>query len=136
VVKDDDLLAMDTERKPRMDDKTFDSLLKLTATRSGRRRLLQATATAGIGGLLSRDGAAAQVVAEACQKRQSRCDRNRECECKNGRDFENVTCDRLPGKCDRTGDRCCGEAKATCDNDCDCCKGFKCNKDKKKCVKK
>ena len=37
---DDDLLAMDATRRNRMDDKTFDSLLKLTAASTGRRRLV------------------------------------------------------------------------------------------------
>ena len=54
-----------------MDGKTFDSLLKLTANSTGRRRLVQAAAAAGIGGFLSRGGATAQVVAEACQNRQT-----------------------------------------------------------------
>ncbi len=45
-----------------MDGKTFDSLLKLSATRTGRRRLLQAASAAGIGSLLTRGGAAAERV--------------------------------------------------------------------------
>lgn len=118
-----------------MDGKTFDSLLRLSATRTGRRRLLQATAAAGIGGLLSRGGAAAQFVAEACQRRQSKCNRNRQCQCKRGRQFENVICDPLPNKCDRNGDRCCGVRGATCDRDCDCCKGYQCNRNRNECVR-
>ena len=65
-----------------MDGKTFDSLLKLTATRSGRRRLLQAAA-AGIGGLLTRgDAAAGDVIAQACEPLQARCNKDRQCKCK------------------------------------------------------
>ena len=117
-----------------MDDKTFDSLVKLSATSTGRRRLLQAATAAGFGGLLTRGAAGAQqVVAEACQRLQSRCDRNRQCECKN---TVNVICDRLPGKCNKNGERCCGVARAKCQQDCDCCKGYKCNKDKNKCKRK
>jgi hypothetical protein len=37
-----------------MDNKTFDSLLKLSATSTGRRRLFQAAAAVGVGGLLTR----------------------------------------------------------------------------------
>jgi hypothetical protein len=132
---DDDLMAMDAKRRPRMDGKTFDSLLKLTATSTGRRRLVQAAAAAGIGGFLSRGGATAQVVAEACQNRQTRCNRTRQCECHSGEEFKNVACKPLAKKCDKNGDRCCGISKATCDNDCDCCKGHRCN-DQKECVKK
>lgn len=43
-----------------MDGTTFDSLTKLTATSTGRRRLVQAAAAAGIGGFLSRGGVAAE----------------------------------------------------------------------------
>ena len=60
-----------------MDGKTFDSLLKLTATSTGRRRLVQAVAGAGIGGLVSRGASAADFVADACQRRQSSCNRDR-----------------------------------------------------------
>jgi hypothetical protein len=121
-----------------MDDKTFDSLLRLGATRTGRRRLLQAASAAGIGGLLTRGGAAAQdVIAQACQNRQTKCNRNRQCQCKRGVEFENVICDRLTKRCNRnrSGDRCCGVAKATCDNDCDCCRGYQCNKNRNECVR-
>ena len=118
-----------------MDGKTFDSLLKLTATSTGRRRLVQAAAAAGIGGFLRRGGATAQVVAEACQDRQSRCDRDRQCECHSGDEFKNVVCDLLPDKCDKSGERCCGRARATCDRDCDCCKGHRCN-GQKQCERK
>jgi hypothetical protein len=131
---DDDLTAMDVNRRYRMDGKTFDSLLKLTATSTGRRRLVQAAAAAGIGGFVGRRGAAAGVVAEACQSRQSSCNRDRECECSSGDQFKNVVCDRLKKGCKKKGDRCCGRAKATCDRDCDCCKGHRCDNNKQ-CVK-
>jgi hypothetical protein len=130
---------MDAKRRHRMDDKTFDSLLKLSATRTGRRRLLQAASAAGIGGLLTRGGATAQdVIAQACQNRQTKCNRNRQCQCKRGAEFENVICDRLTKRCNRnrSGDRCCGVAKATCDNDCDCCRGYQCNKNRNECVRR
>ena len=117
-----------------MDGKTFDSLLKLTATSTGRRRLVQAVAAAGIGGLVSRGGAAAEVVAERCQRRQSSCNRDRQCKCNSGgANFENVVCDRLKKRCNNKGDRCCGRQGATCDVDCDCCLHHRCNN--KKCVK-
>ena len=132
---DDVLMAMDAKRRYRMDGKTFDSLTKLTSTSTGRRRLVQAAAAAGIGGFLGRSGATAQVVAEACQNRQSSCNRDRQCECNTGQEFKNVACRPLASKCDKNGDRCCGTSKATCDNDCDCCKGFRCNS-QDKCVKK
>jgi hypothetical protein len=119
-----------------MDDKTFDSLLRLSATRTGRRRLLQAASAAGIGGLLTRGGAAAQdVIAQACQNRQTKCNRNRQCQCKRGEKFENVICDPLSNKCNKNGDRCCGVKGATCDKDCDCCKGYQCNKNRNECVR-
>src|SRR4051794_37222789 len=118
---------MGSSRGSPMDDKTFDSLVKLTATRTGRRRLLQAAGAAGLGSLLTRGMAAAQdVVAEACQDRQTKCNRARNCECKNGNQFKHVVCKKLDNKCNKNGDRCCGEKNATCKKDCDCCKGFKC----------
>jgi hypothetical protein len=130
-----DLMAMDAKRRFRMDGTTFDSLTKLTATSTGRRRLVQAAAAAGIGGFLSRGGVAAEVVAEACQRRQSRCDRDRQCECSSGgAEFEHVVCDRLKKRCNNEGDRCCGRKGATCDVDCDCCRHHRCNS-QKKCVK-
>jgi hypothetical protein len=118
-----------------VDGRTFDSLIKLTSSRTGRRRLVQAAAAAGIGGFLGREGATAQVVAEACQRRGSKCDRDRECECHTGAEFKNVEC-RLPKKrCFDNEDEkhCCGLEGATCDKDCDCCKRHRC-KDKK-CVR-
>jgi hypothetical protein len=118
-----------------MDGNTFDSLLKLTATSTGRRRLLQAATAAGVGTLLTRGVAGAQdVIAEACQDRQTKCNRTRNCECKHGDQFKNVACEPLDNKCKKNGDRCCGKKGATCKEDCDCCKDFKCNN--KKCVKK
>ena len=126
---DDDPMAMEAKRRNCMDSKTFDSLLKLTATRTGRRRLVQAVAAAGIGGLLSRDGAAAGLQNAACQRRGSTCDRNRQCKCK---DESNVICDPLSRGCE-SGDRCCGVKGATCDRDCDCCKGYQCNRNKGLC---
>ena len=115
-----------------MDDKTFDSLLKLTATSTGRRRLLQGAA-AGVGGLLTGGVAEARnrFGAEACQGRGSKCNRNRNCRCK---DESNVICDPLARGC-RSGDRCCGVKDATCDRDCDCCKGYQCNRNKGLCVR-
>ena len=120
-----------------MDDKTFDSLAKLSVTSTGRRRLLQAAGAAGLGSLLTRGvaGAADEVVAEACQNRGSRCQRNRQCACKTGREFQNVICDPLPNRCNENGTRCCGIRDATCDRDCDCCKGFRCN-DNNRCERK
>ncbi len=115
-----------------MDDKTFDSLAKLSATSTGRRRLLQAAGAAGFGSLLTRGAAGAQdVVAEACQNLQSKCKRNRQCQCK---DRRNVICDPLStkGNC-RSGNRCCGTAQAECREDCDCCKGYKCNTNRREC---
>jgi hypothetical protein len=113
-----------------MDDKTFDSLLKLSASSTGRRRLFQAATAAGIGGLLSRGGVSA-ATAEACQARGSKCTRNRKCQCRNE---SNVICDPLARGC-QSGDRCCGVKGASCGKDCDCCKGYQCNKNKKKCVR-
>jgi hypothetical protein len=114
-----------------MDNKTFDSLLKLTATSTGRRRLLQATA-AGVGGLLTGGVAEAKnrFGVEACQARGSKCTRNRKCKCKGE---SNVICDPLARGCE-SGDRCCGVKGATCRKDCDCCTGYQCNRNKKKCV--
>jgi hypothetical protein len=110
----------------------FDSLLKLTATSTGRRRLFQAATAAGLGAFLSNGSATARdVVGEACQRRGSKCNRNRNCRCK---DESNVICDPLARDC-RTGDRCCGVKDATCDKDCDCCKGYQCNRNKGLCVR-
>ena len=115
-----------------MDNKTFDSLLKLSATSTGRRRLLQAAAAVGVGGLLTRGvaGAADDVNSLACQPRGSRCSRNRQCRC---RDESNVICDPLARGC-RSGQRCCGVRGATCQNDCDCCTKYQCNKNRGLCV--
>ena len=115
-----------------MDDKTFDSLAKLSVTSTGRRRLLQAAGAAGLGSLLTRGMAGAQeVIAEACQNRGSRCRRNRQCACKGE---QNVVCDPLSRGC-RSGNRCCGVARATCDRDCDCCRGYQCNRNQNRCVR-
>ena len=108
-----------------MDDKTFDSLLKLGATSTGRRRLLQAMGAAGIGSFLTRGGAAAQdVVAAACKRLQSRCSRDRECVCRS-QNVTNVRCARLKPRC-RNGQRCCGTSGARCNAECDCCRGYTC----------
>jgi hypothetical protein len=114
-----------------MDNKTFDSLLKLTATRTGRRCLLQAAA-AGVAGLMTGGVAEARdrVGAQACQPPGSRCDRNRQCQCK---DRSNVICDRLARGC-RPGDRCCSVRDGSCGNDCDCCRGYQCNRNQNRCV--
>jgi hypothetical protein len=114
-------------RRNGMDSRTFDSLLRLSATRTGRRRLFQAGAAVGVGGLLTRAGM--EEVVAACQSRRHKCSRNDECSCKDS----NVICDRLPNKCNRSGDRCCGTSKASCKANCDCCKGFVCN-DSGKCT--
>ncbi len=115
-----------------MDDKTFDALLKLTATSTGRRRLFQAAAAVGVGGLLTRGVAGAQdVVTEACQNRGSNCTRNRQCRCKGE---SNVICDPLSRGC-QNGDRCCGVKDATCGKDCDCCRGYQCNRNQNRCVR-
>jgi hypothetical protein len=130
---DDDLMAMDAKRRNRMDNKTFDSLLKLTATSTGRRRLFQAAATLGVGGLFTRgiSDAVAGVNDLACQRRGSKCTRNRKCKCKGE---SNVICDPLARGC-QSGDRCCGVKGATCDKDCDCCTGYQCNRNRNKCVR-
>ncbi len=113
-----------------MEDKTFDSLAKLSVTSTGRRRLLQAAGAVGIGSLLTRGAAAAgEVVAQACQNRGTRCQRNRQCACKGDK---NVICDPLSRGC-RSGSRCCGVADATCGNDCDCCRGYQCDRNNNRC---
>ena len=116
-----------------MDNKTFDSLLKLSATSTGRRRLFQAAAAVGVGSLFTRGIAATagDVNDLACQRRGSKCNRNRNCDCKS---WSNVICDPLARGC-KTGDRCCGVKDATCDRDCDCCKGYQCNRNKGLCVR-
>ena len=116
-----------------MDDNTFDCLTKLGVTSTGRRRLLQAAGAAGFGSLLTRGaaGAGGRFGAEACQNRGSRCRRNRQCACKGE---NNVICDPLARGC-RNGNRCCGVAKATCGNDCDCCKGYQCNRNQNECIR-
>ena len=101
----------------------------MTATRAGRRRLFQAATAAAVGTLLTRGGVDA-VTAEACQQRVSKCNRNRQCQC---RDESNVICDPLSCGCQK-GDRCCGVRGSTCDMDCDCCKGCQCNRNKGLCV--
>jgi hypothetical protein len=100
----------------------------LTATRAGRRRLFQAGTAVGVGTLLTRGVDA--VIAEACQQRVSKCNRNRQCQC---RDESNVICDPLSRGCQK-GDRCCGVRGATRDKDCDCYKGCQCNRNKGLCV--
>jgi hypothetical protein len=130
VAQDDDLWAMDAKRRPSVDDKTFDCLVKASVTSTGRRRLLQAVGAAGIGGLLTR-GVAGAAGGEACQNRGSNCRRNRQCACKGE---QNVICDPLARGC-RSGRRCCGVADATCGNDCDCCKGYQCNRNQNKCIR-
>jgi hypothetical protein len=129
---DDVLMALDAKRRFRMDGKTFDSLVKLTSTSTGRRRLVQAAAAAGISGFLSGPGAAAQgVVGEACQRRGSSCNRDRQCECNTGdEDFRNVACRLLKKRCNDQGERCCGLKGATCTKDCDCCRRHRCNNGK------
>ena len=114
-----------------MDDKTFDSLAKLSGTSTGRRCLL-ATMAAGVGGLLTGGVAGARRAGgEACQNRGSNCTRNRQCQCKGE---QNVVCDPLSRGC-RNGTRCCGVSDATCGNDCDCCKGYQCNRNQNKCIR-
>jgi len=108
-------------RRIYVDSKTFDSVIKLGASRTGRRRLLQAATAVGIGGLLTRGGVS-EVVA-ACTGLRKKCQTNSECQCRDN----NVICDRLSRRCDRSGDRCCGTSRAQCKADCDCCKGFSCN---------
>ena len=115
-----------------MDDKTFDSLAKLSGTSTGRRCLL-ATMAAGVGGLLTGGVAGARRAgAQACQNRGSKCNRNRQCRCKGE---SNVICDPLAKNCNENGDRCCGVKDATCDRDCDCCKGYQCNRNQGLCVR-
>jgi hypothetical protein len=104
-----------------MDKKGFDSLVRCATTTTGRRRLFQAAAAVGVGGLLTRAGMG-EVLA-ACQSRRQQCSRNSDCNCRDN----NVICDRLPSKCNRSGDRCCGTSRAGCSADCDCCRGFRCN---------
>lgn len=104
-----------------MDGKTFDSIVQLGTSRTGRRRLFQAATAVGIGGLLTRGGV--QEVLADCQGLRKKCKRNSECSCKD----PNVICGRLPKKCNRSGDRCCGTSRADCRSNCDCCKGFICN---------
>lgn len=111
-----------------MDDKTFDSFLKLSVTSTGRRRLFQAMAAAGVGGLLTRGGVSAATT-QACQNLGTKCDRNRQCQCRNR---ENVICDPLARGC-KSGNRCCSVAKGQCDRDCDCCKGYQCNRNQHQC---
>jgi hypothetical protein len=132
---DDDLLAGAATRRPRMDDKTFDSLLKLSATSTGRRRLFQTAAAVGVGGLLTGGVAGAQdVITEACQNRGTKCTRNRNCQCKQGDKFNKVICDSLSRGC-KSGNRCCGNKGATCKKDCDCCRGYQCNRNRNECVR-
>jgi hypothetical protein len=106
-----------------MDGKTFDSIVQLGASRTGRRRLLQSAAAVGLGGLLTRGGVK-EVLAD-CQGRRKPCDGNGECNCRD----KNVVCEKLPRDCkNRSGKRCCGTSKADCKADCDCCKGFQCKR--------
>jgi hypothetical protein len=120
-----------------MDNKTFDSLLKLSATSTGRRRLFQAAAAVGVGGLLTRGVAGArEVVIQACEPLQATCERDRQCQC-NGTGERERECRReLKRGCRRDDGkkRCCGVRDSSCNKDCDCCPGYRCNESKGKCV--
>jgi hypothetical protein len=112
-------------RRIYVDSKTFDSVIKLSASRTGRRRLFQAAAAVGIGGLLTRGGV--EEVLAKCKEPREQCNSNGECQCKDG----NFICGRLSRKCNKSGDRCCGTSRADCKANCDCCKGFSCNRNGK-----
>ena len=111
-----------------MDPRSFDRLSRSFATGASRRQALRALTVGGAVGLVSRlkgGEAAAQVVeAEDCRGRRRQCDRNRQC-CGNNR---GVVCDPLPRACNKDGQRCCGRTDAPCQAECDCCKGFTCNR--------
>jgi hypothetical protein len=111
-----------------MESEHFDSLVRCAATGAGRRRLLQAVAAVGVGGLLTRVGMG-EVVA-ACKKRGEPCSRNSECNCKD----RNVICDPLDTRHCKGKDRCCGTSEASCSSRCDCCDGFSCDKKRGECV--
>ena len=113
-----------------MDNKTFDSLLEADRHPHRAAAVVSGGDRGGCRRLLTRGGAEARRPPQACQRRGSKCNRNRQCRCQ---DESNVICDPLARGC-QSGDRCCGVRGATCDKDCDCCKGYQCNRNKGLCV--
>ena len=107
-----------------MDGDAFDRLsVAVHRLRDGatRRQAFRAVAAGGIAGLLTR--LRADEAEASCVGRRERCSRGGQC-C--GHRDRNIACDRLPRKCRRDGERCCGRDGTGCSADCDCCRGFEC----------
>ena len=111
-----------------MDDRGFDNIARRLGTLRSRRSALK---TAGCGTVaavfaaLGLDNSAlAQVTTQDhCKTLQRPCDRAREC-CGFRKGSSEIRCKTITGL---SGERCCGQAKASCNEDRDCCQDFECN---------
>ena len=109
-----------------MDGQSFDTLVRRLGAARSRRQALVALGGSALVALGLREPATAQIDALGCRSRLQHCESVDQC-CgeESPRDID---CNRVSRKCEKNirGKRCCGDKRAKCADDCDCCRGLRC----------
>jgi hypothetical protein len=111
-----------------MDDKGFDNIARRLGGLQSRRSALKTagcgTAAAIFAALGLENSALAQIgIQNHCLVRGRECFRARDC-CGWRRRTKEIVCRASNAG---PGDRCCGQARASCEDDTDCCALYTCN---------
>ena len=112
-----------------MDEQRFDNIARRVGGLRTRRDALKTagcgTAAAIFAALgLEKSALAQQVgIQDHCKTLQVQCDKAREC-CGFRKGSTEIRCKNITGL---SGERCCGQARASCNEDQDCCEDFECN---------
>jgi hypothetical protein len=117
-----------------MDDKGFDNIARRLGGLQSRRSALK---TAGCGAAAAvfaalglENSTLAQVTSQNhCLVRGRQCTRAREC-CGWRRGSKEIVCKPISGM---SGNRCCGQGRATCNDNSDCCQLYQCNLSRLEC---
>lgn len=121
-----------------MDGANFDNLARRAASALSRRQALKMVggglAAAALTGAGLRATSAQTVRPANCTAVGHRCQSSGDC-CFGGR----TTCKRVSKDCHknrkRRHDRCCGTKNYRCADDCDCCRGLRCDLSVNRCSK-
>jgi hypothetical protein len=120
-----------------MDDKTFDNVARRLGGLRSRRAALKTAGGAVAAAVFTALGRENSALAEDgvsienhCKARRVTCEKPKECCGYRRKRKHEIVCKPIPGL---SGTRCCGQNKASCFADDDCCQLYECNQNTLEC---
>ncbi len=113
-----------------MDDRSFDNIARRLAAPRSRRGALKTAGHSTVAAVFTALGLENSALAREvgtenhCIVRRGSCDQKKKCCGYSNNRKREIVCKPIPGF---SGTRCCGQNKASCFDDTDCCQLYECN---------